>query len=127
MGRPRKPMWQHELEGTRPTYKPIPPTNYTFDYERIGEQVPEKPPIFRPGIDVEFLPKMLVSAHSLARLFDCDISTIRRWARTGAMPKPLRVGGRRLWQADVIRKWCDDGCPHAPPPQNPSAEIRTDC
>ena len=110
-GRPRKPLWQHELEGTRPSYVPQKPPAYSFDNADMPEQQHRDPTIFRPGIDVEFIPKMLVCAHSLARLFDCNIATIRRWARTGVMPKPMHVGGRRLWHADTIRKWCDDGCP----------------
>ncbi len=111
MGRPRKPLWQHELEGTRPTYLPEKPKNYAFDYTHMPEHKPEQTTVFRPGVDIEIIPKMLVCAHSLSRLFDCNIATIRRWARTGVMPKPLHVGGRRLWHADTIRKWCDNGCP----------------
>jgi len=64
------------------------------------------------GLDFDYDRKMLVGAESLAWCFECDASTIRRWARTGIMPKPLKVGGRTLWDAERIREWIRDGCPN---------------
>ena len=67
---------------------------------------------YYPGIDVDLdQPKMLVAATSLARCFDVDASTIRRWARDGTMPKPVKVGGRTLWSAERIRQWIRRDCP----------------
>jgi len=64
-----------------------------------------------PGLDYDYDRKMLVGAESLAWCFECDASTIRRWASNGTMPKPLKVGGRRLWDAEGIREWIRQGCP----------------
>jgi hypothetical protein len=63
------------------------------------------------GLDFDQTRKLLVGVDSLAWCFDCDPSTIRRWAKSGAMPKPLKVGGRTLWDAERIRVWIRDGCP----------------
>ena len=63
------------------------------------------------GLDCESDRKMLVGADSLAWCFDCDPSTIRRWARNGTMPRPLKVGGRTLWDAERIREWIRQECP----------------
>ena len=51
------------------------------------------------------------AADSLAWCCECDPSTIRRWARNGTMPKPLKIGGRVLWDAEEIRQWIRQGCP----------------
>jgi hypothetical protein len=63
------------------------------------------------GLDFDYERKMLVGAESLAWCFECDASTIRRWAGNGTMPKPLKVGGRTLWDAERIREWIRRGCP----------------
>ena len=54
--------------------------------------------------------KMLIGAERLSRCFDVDASTIRRWAGNGTMPKPLKVGGRTLWDVEAIREWIRGGC-----------------
>ena len=63
------------------------------------------------GLDFDYDRKMLVGADSLAWCFEYDASTIRRWARTGVIPKPLKVGGRTLWDAEKIREWIRLECP----------------
>lgn len=75
--------------------------------ERIAEGV-------YPGLDFDaFDQRLLVSADSLAFCLDTDRSTIRRWAKKGTMPAPLKVGGRVLWDAETIREWIRAGCPIA--------------
>lgn len=65
-----------------------------------------------PGLDFDaFDKRLLVSADSLGFCLDTDVSTIRRWAKSGVMPKPLKVGGRVLWDAEAIREWIEQGCP----------------
>jgi hypothetical protein len=63
------------------------------------------------GLDYDPAGKMLAGAGSLAKCFECDPATIRRWAREGVMPKPLKVGGRTLWDVERIRQWIREGCP----------------
>ncbi len=77
----------------------------------MTEQEPEPERSFYPGIDCEILPRMLVGAHALARLFDVNVATVRRWGRTGVMPKPRIVSGRRLWSCDELREWIRRDCP----------------
>lgn len=55
--------------------------------------------------------RMLVGADSLAWHFECDPSSIRRWAKAGLMPKPLRIGGRTLWDVEEVREWVRQRCP----------------
>jgi len=62
------------------------------------------------GLDFDYDRKMLVGADSLAWCLGCDASTVRRWATNGTMPKPLKVGGRTLWDAEGIREWIRGGC-----------------
>ena len=66
---------------------------------------------FLPYVDMEYVPKLLVSAESLAKLFDVSRSTVRQWARNGDMPMPHKIGGAARWDADKIRDWIRAGCP----------------
>ncbi|TWT37007.1 hypothetical protein KOR34_19530 [Posidoniimonas corsicana] len=69
-----------------------------------------------PGLDFNaFDRRLLVSADSLAFCLDTDRSTIRRWAKQGVMPAPLKVGGRVLWDAERVREWIGEGCPGCDP------------
>lgn len=63
------------------------------------------------GIDNDQVEKMMVGVTSLAAAMDVDTTTIRRWAKNGIIPKPIKVGGRSLWDAHGIRQWISDGCP----------------
>lgn len=128
MGRPRKPLWRHQLEGTyradrhgptaptceasaRMTEAPDPIVHEARDAQaRIRQQLAADGAY--PGLDFNaFDRRLLVSADSLAFCLDTDRSTIRRWAKQGTMPAPLKVGGRVLWDAEGIRQWIADGCP----------------
>jgi predicted DNA-binding transcriptional regulator AlpA len=67
----------------------------------------------RKGIDldIDHTDRMLVGANNLAWCMDCDAATIHRWAKSGQMPKPLRVGNSVRWDVHEIRQWIDSGCP----------------
>ena len=126
-GRPRKSLGQHHLEGTyrADRHGPLPPTSGAcVDMEagsppnvhewqdaqgRMRDRIAEG---VYPGLDFDaFDRRLLVSADSLAFCLDTDRSTIRRWAKNGTMPAPLKVGGRVLWDAETIRAWIKAGCP----------------
>jgi predicted DNA-binding transcriptional regulator AlpA len=111
MGRPPKSTAQHKLEGSYRADRHGARLDAQPQYPRIERQEPEPDPIYRPGIDAILLPRMLVSAFGLAMLFDVNEATVRRWAKTGVMPKPREIGGRRLWSADELRAWIDADCP----------------
>ena len=37
-------------------------------------------------------------------LFDCSVPTVWRWAKTGKLPAPVRVGGITGWRVGDLRK-----------------------
>ena len=119
MGRPRKPTWLHELEGTyradrhgprtnaRATFPLMvaPPTNrIPFIEDDMDEQIVHK------GIDVLPDERLLVSAATLEWTLDATAKTIRRWAEQGLMPRPYKVGKSLRWDAAELRQWIDGGC-----------------
>ncbi len=61
--------------------------------------------------------RLLVGANNLAWCFDVDPNTIRRWAATGIMPKPLRIGSSQRWNVTEVRAWIEDGCPPVASPE----------
>ena len=66
----------------------------------------------RKGIDLDVnnVERLLIGANNLAWCFDVDAATIHRWAKTGVMPKPLKVGNSVRWDVQTIRDWIDNGC-----------------
>jgi predicted DNA-binding transcriptional regulator AlpA len=40
----------------------------------------------------------------LARLIDCDLSTIWRWRKTGVLPPPIQIGGVLGWTEDQLKQ-----------------------
>ena len=56
--------------------------------------------------------RLLLSVADVARLLGgVGERTVWRWADSGRMPRPLRVGGRRLWRRHEIQRWVEAGCP----------------
>lgn len=124
MGRNRKSLQEHLLHGTYRADRHGNLTNPTSGcvgmHTHNGEtaassangnaRMPDSDDRYA-GLDFDFQRKMLVGAESLAWCFECDASTIRRWAANGTMPKPLKVGGRTLWDGERIREWIREGCP----------------
>jgi predicted DNA-binding transcriptional regulator AlpA len=51
-----------------------------------------------------------VTARELARRCDVSIGTVRRWARTGIGPRPVRIGARAVrYRPEDVRVWTDGG------------------
>lgn len=53
---------------------------------------------------------LLVDVRGLARMTSLSVRSIWRMVSAGAIPKPLKVGGRALWRVDDIRNWVEEGC-----------------
>ena len=51
----------------------------------------------------------LLSANDLARQFQVDQKTIRRWKDEGRLPEPIQIGGVVRWHAGVIDAWLRGG------------------
>ena len=62
------------------------------------------------GIDVPCDKRRLVSASSLEWVLDANTKTIHRWAASGLMPIPYRIGKSLRWDADELRDWIANGC-----------------
>jgi len=110
-GRPRKSLEQHMLEGTyrEDRHGPRPRTSTASTPMRAERESDGE--TFYPYVDLEYVPKLLVSAESLAKLLDVTRSTVRLWAKNGDMPQPHKIGGSSRWDADEIRDWIRAGCP----------------
>lgn len=46
----------------------------------------------------------LARVKTVSALFDCSVPTVWRWARTGRLPAPLRVGGVTGWRVGDLRR-----------------------
>ena len=54
----------------------------------------------------------LIDSLEIANHLGVSQNTVKRWARTGAMPKGRRLGPRLLkWNRQEIETWLDEGCP----------------
>jgi hypothetical protein len=54
---------------------------------------------------------LLVAAPDAARLCAMGTSSWRRMDRCGAVPRPVKLGRRRLWPVVILRRWAELGCP----------------
>ncbi|MDE3239186.1 MAG: helix-turn-helix domain-containing protein [Paracoccaceae bacterium] len=48
------------------------------------------------------LPSGLMTATEVAEHFGCGVSTVWRWAKTGVLPQPIRIGGSTRWRRSDI-------------------------
>lgn len=48
---------------------------------------------------------LTMTTEELAHELRVDDRTIRRWDKTGKLPKPIRIGGSKRWSRDVIQRW----------------------
>ena len=55
--------------------------------------------------------KPFLQAPDVARLAHYSVPYIRYLARTGRMPKPLKIGGRFYWVRRAIEAWVAQGHP----------------
>ena len=46
----------------------------------------------------------LARVATVRMLFDCSVPTVWRWAKTGKLPAPVRVGGITGWRVGDLRK-----------------------
>lgn len=51
----------------------------------------------------------LLSANDLARKFQVDQKTIRRWRDEGRLPEPIQIGGVVRWHQGVLDAWLRGG------------------
>lgn len=111
MGRHRKSLEQHVLDGTyrADRHGPMPEVRNETPPKRVLSKREEQ--TLYPYLDATHLPKLLISADALSKLFDVKRATVRRWARNGDMPKPHTIGGSVRWDAHEIREWIYSGCP----------------
>lgn len=62
--------------------------------------------------DVTTKKKEMLSARSVAELFDASERTIWRWVSAGKIIAPLHIGdGTTRWRAKDLHEWIEAGCP----------------
>ena len=54
---------------------------------------------------------LLVAAEDAAKLLGLSRRTFERLLGTGRIPRPLRLGRRRLWRVAELQAWTDGDCP----------------
>ena len=50
----------------------------------------------------------MISASELAEILGVKPRSVSRWASSGKLPKPLKVGGIRRWRRSTIELWMKD-------------------
>jgi prophage regulatory protein len=48
--------------------------------------------------------KQLYSDRQLAKKAEVSRATIWRWAKVGAIPKPIKIGGSTRWEGNPFKK-----------------------
>ena len=64
-----------------------------------------------PAAPAAQIPPLLINVDHVAELTGLGARTIWRFAGSGQLPAPLKIGGRRLWSRDQIENWIAAGCP----------------
>lgn len=54
---------------------------------------------------------LLVDAKEAAAMCSVSPATLWRWDSSGAMPKPVRLGGTTRWCVVDLERWVRWGCP----------------
>lgn len=49
--------------------------------------------------------KAFLSVKSVARRYDVATTTVWLWARTGKLPRPVKINGRTRWHLGQLRGW----------------------
>src|SRR5690554_1037083 len=57
---------------------------------------------------------LLIDTNGHAALLNVSRTTIERWDQSGHLPKPVKIGRRRLWRRAEISAWIEADTP--PPP-----------
>jgi predicted DNA-binding transcriptional regulator AlpA len=66
--------------------------------------------------------RAMLSVDDVAMEIGCCARSVRRWADSGRMPKPVKLGSLIRWPRAVIEKWIADGCPNV---RNVSKGVRS--
>jgi len=54
---------------------------------------------------------LLVDKTEAARLTGISSRSVDRLVSSDRFPPPIRLGGRVLWNRDVLKQWVNAGCP----------------
>jgi len=54
---------------------------------------------------------LLIGVAEVGRITSLAPRTVWRHVSAGRLPRPLKVGGRRLWRREAIVRWIEAGCP----------------
>lgn len=55
---------------------------------------------------------LLIDADEVARQLGVCERCVWRFASTGKMPRPVRIGRSSRWRAEEVRAWVEAGCPN---------------
>jgi predicted DNA-binding transcriptional regulator AlpA len=64
-----------------------------------------------PPPTASFIPSRLLTVEDMAELTQLSANGVRKWARQGILPQPIRLGHSSKvlrWDPDVIREWLAD-------------------
>lgn len=53
---------------------------------------------------------LLIDIERVSEITSLAKRTIARRVAAGDMPKPRRIGGRRLWSTEELTQWVRNGC-----------------
>jgi predicted DNA-binding transcriptional regulator AlpA len=56
--------------------------------------------------------RAMMSVDDVAIEIGCCSRSVRRWADSGRMPRPIKLGSLVRWPRAVIEQWIADGCPN---------------
>lgn len=56
--------------------------------------------------------RAMMSVDDVAIEIGCCSRSVRRWADSGRMPRPVKLGSLVRWPRQVIEDWIADGCPN---------------
>lgn len=56
--------------------------------------------------------RAMMSVDDVAMEIGCCSRSVRRWADSGRMPKPIKLGTLVRWPRAVIEQWIAEGCPN---------------
>lgn len=56
--------------------------------------------------------RAMMSVDDVAMEIGCCSRSVRRWADSGRMPRPIKLGSLVRWPRVVIEQWIQDGCPN---------------
>lgn len=60
----------------------------------------------KDDIPADLRPLRLLNSAQTAKLLNCSMPQLRRWNMKGKIPKPIRIGDRKLaWRASEIIAW----------------------